>query len=326
MNPENKSRAANPANSQNLQRDYTTESALQASFSMFRNSFDTDPAGETTLEQLAAEIGGGKWQVQVGRLRAMTAEEYSQNKRNLPAVAFGGIFTRRKKDALVKPSGLVVLDIDHVTGPELSEIKGKLTADRHTALLFVSPSGAGLKAVFSADFSDDTTFKQAYRAISSYLSKEYSLKLDESGKDVCRLCYVSHDPEAYYNPDAVQFCYEVAAIDEPAPRLAERPTTPIFIGNYQQRYVLSVINGEIESVETAPRGGGNSALNVAAMKIGQFFYLGLFDKEAIKQHLTAAYLRRGGSFKNQAEAEATFESGWLAGVKSPRALPERGQS
>jgi len=118
----------------------------------------------------------------------------------------------------------------------------------------------------------------------------------------------------------------VAAIDEPAPRLAERPTTPIFIGNYQQRYVLSVINGEIESVETAPRGGGNSALNVAAMKIGQFFYLGLFDKEAIKQHLTAAYLRRGGSFKNQAEAEATFESGWLAGVKSPRALPERGQS
>jgi len=326
MNPEEKSRAANPASIQALHDDYTTKTALQASFSMFRNSFGTEPVAETTLLELVSDIQGSKWQVQVERLRAMTADEYSQNKRNLPAVAFGGIFNRRSKRALEKASGLVVIDIDHVSGHELADIKNKLTADRHTALCFVSPSGAGLKAVFSADFSDDTTFKQAYRAISSYLSKEYSLKLDESGKDVCRLCYVSHDPEAYYNPDAVQFCYEVAAIDEPAPRLAERPTTPIFIGNYQQRYVLSVINGEIESVETAPRGGGNSALNIAAMKIGQFFYLGLFDKEALKQHLTAAYLRRGGSFKNQAEAEATFESGWLAGVKSPRTLPERGQS
>ncbi len=45
-----KSRAVNPANSQNLQRDYTTESGLNANFSVFRNSFDTDPAGETTEE------------------------------------------------------------------------------------------------------------------------------------------------------------------------------------------------------------------------------------------------------------------------------------
>jgi hypothetical protein len=322
MNPEENSRALNPADDNKLQENYTTEPALKASFSMFRNSFDTEPAGVTTLAQLAADIRGGRWQAQVERLRAMNAEEYSQNKRNLEAAAFGGTFTRRKKDALLTPSRLVVIDIDHVEGAELTTIKARLLADRHTALCFVSPSGKGLKAVLIAEFTDDATFKQAWRAIANYLKDSYSLNIDESGKNIDRLCYVSYDPEAYYNPDAVQFVYEVAAVEVLRP--VARPTAPIFIGNHQQRYVLSVINGEIESIETAPRGGGNNALNVAVMKIGQFYYLGLFDKEAIRQHLTAAYLRRGGSFKNQAEADATFESGWRAGVNSPRALPEGG--
>ncbi len=321
MNPEKKSRAVNPAEDIESHENYSTKPALQASFSMFRNSFDTDPAGETTLAQLAADIRFGRWQDRVIRLRAI-AEEYSQNKRNLPAVAFGGIFNRRKKDALVKASGLVVLDIDHVAW-KVSEIKGKLTADQHTALCFVSPSGAGLKIVFHAEFTDDATFKQAWRAIADYFKQTHGITLDPTGKDICRLCYVSFDPEAYYNPAAVQFKYEVAAVEPLRP--AARPTAPIFIGTYQQRYVLSAINGEIERIETAPRGSGNNALNIAAMKIGQFYYLGLFDKAAIRQHLTAAYLQRGGSFKNQVEADATFESGWLAGVKSPRGLPEGGR-
>ena len=325
MSTEEKSRAANPATTQDdkLYRDYTTKSALQASFSMFRNSYDTEPAGVATLAQLAADIRGGRWQAQVERLRAMTADEYDRQKPYLQAVAFGGTFSKRNKSSLVKPSGLVIIDIDHIAGQELADIKARLIADRHTALCFVSPSGAGLKAVFNAEFTDDATFKQAWRAIADCFKQTHGITLDPTGKDIGRLCYVSYDPEAHYNPDAVQFCYEVAAVEVLQP--VARPTAPIFIGNHQQRYVLSVINGEIESVETAPRGGGNNALNVAAMKIGQFYYLGLFDKEAIRQHLTTAYLRRGGSFKNQVEADSTFESGWLAGVKSPRALPEGGR-
>ncbi|PKL50482.1 MAG: hypothetical protein CVV42_03015 [Candidatus Riflebacteria bacterium HGW-Riflebacteria-2] len=86
----------------------------------------------------------------------------------------------------------------------------------------------------------------------------------------------------------------------------------------------NIFNSELESVATAPGGTGNSALNTAAMKIAQFHHLGLFDKEPLKQHLTTAYLKRGGSFKNKTEADATFESGWRAGLKSPRTLPDGG--
>ena len=94
----------------------------------------------------------------------MTPELYGQNKRHLPAVAFGGTFTKRRKDGVLKPSGLLIIDIDHVTGQELADIKARLTADRHTALCFVSPSGHGLKVVFHTDFNDDATFESGWLA------------------------------------------------------------------------------------------------------------------------------------------------------------------
>ncbi len=316
---ENESRGATPASKQSFKKNCTTERVPKASFSIFRNSFDTKPAGEITLEQLAADIQGGKWRPVVERLRAMTAEEYSQNKRNLPAVAFGGTFTRRRKDALVKPSGLVVLDIDHIAPVELAEAKARLTADPHTAICFVSPSGNGLKAVFSADFSDDATFKQAYRAIANYLKEKHSLTLDESGKDVCRLCYVSHDQAAHFNADAARFCYEVATTDETISKTTALESAPLPVANSSdEKYVLSALAGELERITNANSGEGNSALNTAAMKVAQLFHLGFFDKNEIKNNFVNAYLARGGSHKDSAEAGKTFDSGWNKGVKEPR--------
>lgn len=335
MNPEENSRALNPADDNKLQENYTTEPALKASFSMFRNSFDTEPAGVTTLAQLAADIRGGRWQAQVERLRAMNAEEYSQNKRNLEAAAFGGTFTRRARRALAKASGLVVIDIDHVEGAELTTIKARLLADRHTALCFVSPSGKGLKAVLIAEFTDDATFKQAWRAIANYLKDSYSLNIDESGKNIDRLCYVSYDPEAYYNPDAVQFVYEVAAVEakakpealpEKAARNAETKQEQAFIDSfypaYHRQFIAGLLNAELENIDKADRGQGNTALNNAALKLAHYYNTGLFEKEKVKQTFRRAYLARAGSPKTEAEFNSTFESGFSAGLADQREIPD----
>lgn len=335
MGLENKSRAANPASKQSddikLQRDYTTETGLKARFSMFKNCLATTPAGETTLEQLAADIQGGKWRPVVEPLRGMTAEEYSQNKRNLPAVAFGGTFARRKKDALVKPSGLVVLDIDHITPAELPEAKAKMTADPHTAICFVSPSGNGLKAVVVAEFTDDATFKQAWRAIAAYFSENHSITLDPTGKDICRLCYVSYDPEAYYNPDAVQFVYEVAAVEpevklEALPEKAATKQEQAFIDSfypaYHRQFIAGLLNAELENIDKAERGQGNTALNNAALKLAHYYNTGLFEKEEVKQTFRRAYLARAGSPKTEAEFNSTFESGFSAGLADQREIPD----
>lgn len=337
MNPKKESRA-NPAATQDdnkLQEDHTIKTALQARFSMFNNSFDTEPARETTLEQLAADIRGGRWQAQVEQLRAMTLEQYGQNKRNLQAAAFGGTFTRRKKDALITPSRLVVIDIDHVEGQELAIIKARLTADQHTALCFVSPSGNGLKAVFVAEFADDATFKQAWRAIAAHFSETHGITLDATGKDICRLCYVSHDPGVYYNPDAVQFCYEVAAVEveakpealpEKAARKAATKQEQAFIDSfypaYHRQFIAGLLNAELENIDKADRGQGNTALNNAALKLAHYYNTGLFEKEEVKQTFRRAYLARAGSPKTEAEFNSTFESGFSAGLADQREMPD----
>lgn len=65
-------------------------------------------------------------------------------KQSLPVVLFSGQFKERKDESLVKHSGLVVLDFDHINVPESKKI---LASDPYVKACWVSPSGDGLKAL-----------------------------------------------------------------------------------------------------------------------------------------------------------------------------------
>ncbi len=229
-----------------------------------------------------------------------------------------GTFSERKKTGFLKPSGFIILDIDGLPVDQLSEVRQVIESDQHTAICFLSPSGVGLKVAFRVSMNNDAECKAAFAAISEYFSSKYQIELDPSGKDISRACFVSFDPAIYYNPDAVEFKYEVAArAPEPASSIQAAPNSGKI-----ERYVLSVINGELARIVSAGRGSGNEALNIAAMKVAQLYHLGLFDKGPVKDHFVNAYLSRGGSYKNQIEAANTFESGWNIGIKEPRTITQ----
>lgn len=63
---------------------------------------------------------------------------------NFNYVTFSGIFEKRSNNSLVKHSGLIVIDFDHV--PNLKRLKTDLLNDEYfeTELMFISPSGDGL--------------------------------------------------------------------------------------------------------------------------------------------------------------------------------------
>ena len=67
----------------------------------------------------------------------------------LPYVTPCGVFTRRRSDCLKLPSGLVVVDVDHLDSPdEAGRLKQLLFKDPYLApvLVFISPTGRVVKA------------------------------------------------------------------------------------------------------------------------------------------------------------------------------------
>ncbi|OUJ68050.1 hypothetical protein BXP70_28145 [Hymenobacter crusticola] len=146
------------------------------------------------------------------RLRAKTeairlAEVGSNNrhelKKKLDYITPAGVFTKRDNKCLTERSGLMVLDFDHV--PDLATAQQTLLTDAalspSVVMMFVSPSGEGLKCLLAIDPRRDhlTNFK----VLSTYLTHHYAqlgLVPDKSGKDPARACYLCHDPSAYLNP------------------------------------------------------------------------------------------------------------------------------
>ena len=75
-------------------------------------------------------------------------------------------------------------------------------------LSFLSPSEDGLKVFFKLKERcyDSGLYSLFYKAFLLEFSKQYVLHqvIDTRTSDVTRACFVSVDPDAYYNPDAVQ--------------------------------------------------------------------------------------------------------------------------
>ena len=138
----------------------------------------------------------------------------------LPYVTPCGVFSYRKSDSLTGPSGLIVVDIDHLDSrQEAEKLKRQLFDDLllRPVLAFTSPSGHGVKAFIPSDLAriPDTNqnisenihgamnYVQAiYDFHSSHPDREdkktnHSGKgVDRSGKDLVRACFLSYDEEA----------------------------------------------------------------------------------------------------------------------------------
>lgn len=128
---------------------------------------------------------------------------YRESKNRLDYITVGGTFARREDTALVKASNLLVLDFDEMKG-DVADARAALLADEALApaiaLLFVSPSGDGLKVVMAADMRYSRG--ENYRLLADYLTDHYGWgpTLDSRTADLSRACFLSHDPDAWLAP------------------------------------------------------------------------------------------------------------------------------
>jgi len=122
-----------------------------------------------------------------------------QIKKSLPAILFAGTFNKRSCEGLLQHSGLLVLDFDDCD----IEKKKPLADDPHSVLCFVSPRGTGLKLVIRIDPATNAAeHGESFDEARKYFLEQYGVDADKSGRDVARLCFVSHDPDAIFHETA----------------------------------------------------------------------------------------------------------------------------
>ena len=146
-------------------------------------------------------IVSDKWAQTTRSLRSLPKEEQADFKRRqLPFVTFSGIFTLRHNEHLVRHSGLLCFDFDHV-GNETSvrDLQQRLIADPilNVNLAFRSPSGDGLKLVVKNNFTPEN-HNAKYAQLAQYILQHYNITVDHTN-DIARACFLCHDPKAYYN-------------------------------------------------------------------------------------------------------------------------------
>lgn len=140
-------------------------------------------------------------------------EAYDAIKSKLPAFVphrFDGI--GRKLENLTSYSGIVILDLDGLTTREAENVRDTIfSKSEHCLLAFLSPSGRGVKALILTDATDKAKAHDTFKAVTDYFAPLVSellgkaVPFDPSGKDAPRLCYLSFDPQLYFNADAVKF-------------------------------------------------------------------------------------------------------------------------
>lgn len=116
---------------------------------------------------------------------------------------FSGRFEQRKDELLKEHSGLICLDLDNLPDEKFQKIILLLKSDPSLILLFVSPSGNGLKVVYPIDLSL-ASHEYWYRAYIKHVSETCYLPehyIDKSCINVSRTCFLCHDPEVYLNPE-----------------------------------------------------------------------------------------------------------------------------
>lgn len=167
---------------------------------IFKNIKETNTPFHRPVNVVIDRIKNGKSKELVKAIRQLKSkDERNKLKKELPAICFSGVFTKRLDDALVEHSGLVCLDFDnYAKQKEMLEDKENLCRDKYVFSVFVSPSGDGLKVLVKIP-ADADNHVNYFNSLRNHFNNEH---FDKTSKNISRVCYESYDPLIYVNENS----------------------------------------------------------------------------------------------------------------------------
>jgi hypothetical protein len=189
---------------------------------------------EKTNELRSIPAGGGKT---YGYKKSKTQREAF--KETFPYVTFSGIFSARANDKLVTHSGYICIDLDHIS--EIKKLQERIKEKYTPALMFVSPSGSGLKVVFAIDINRGTHLEY-FTALQAFFKDQFALPVDKNCKDISRACFLCHDKDVFYSdtPDILdhEFIIDDSRTYEAAKKWTETKET--FINSNRNHFIVTL--------------------------------------------------------------------------------------
>ena len=172
--------------------------------SIYKKYNAVTPSNTVNVFKVLESIKDGTYAEQIKKVRFLINDKPARDeeKRKLPLVGFGGIFSTRGNTNLIQHSGLACLDFDHL--PNLIESQQKINKDKYTLSSFISPSGDGLKVLVKIPLvGNDSDYKSFYTELQKHYN-QYG-ETDEATKDIARATYLTYDPELFINTESELF-------------------------------------------------------------------------------------------------------------------------
>jgi hypothetical protein len=210
-----------------------------------------------------------------------TKKKRNELKQKLPYLVAAGTFrgNTRKKETWESDSGLVTLDIDDIPTERAKEIIESEARRPETVAAFLSPSGCA-KLIYKTTpkYFTQEDYLERWTAIKDRIETEHKVKVDPSGKDSSRACFVSYDPDAYFNPnaDALPKIEEDFDFMAPPSKAKEppKPTAPQVVNVVPGEAMtpnLEAIDEHLSKIQSIEYKHGNKGMMNAARAIVSHF-------------------------------------------------------
>lgn len=226
---------------------------------IYRDLYSKDSPNYISLEQCLDRVKSGKQKNVIEKIRGGDKSLKSK----LPVVLFSGKFNERKDSSLIKHSGYIVLDFDHI---DVGNSKAVLALDPFVKACWVSPSGDGLKAVVKVTNSEN--HRDHFRALVQYFDNKYNLEVDSTGINESRACFESYDPDAVIKIESEPFG-KMLFDDIPKTQVAEVKEIST---DYTKLHLAA------RMIRNAPDGEKHNVLLKAAILMGGYISVGRVDE------------------------------------------------
>ena len=188
-------------------------------------------------------------------------ERQTINKGNLPVAYFSAnnITGRKKNENVTRHSGLIICDIDIDDNPETDfiQLKKDLTNNKYVYACFNSPSG-GIKIIVNTSIKSKEYHHAFFESVKNYLLTKYNLnKIDTSGCNIARACYLPFDNNCYFNPYSFRYWLDDSQIKEVITKInlnkqlnnSSKPLVDIGSISYDEHYdnILNLLKKRTET-------------------------------------------------------------------------------